>query len=112
MMAEASDASNPLAGLKDIQKAGGALPPVHLWNPPFCGDIDMRIAAGWHMVLHELADWPEAALHLVFEGFAQDDDKYFLVTPVEKCGIRVDDAPFVAVRMDVTGSGSQAIDPL
>jgi hypothetical protein len=45
MMTASRDASNPLAGLKDVQKAGAALPPVHLWNPPFCGNIDMRIAA-------------------------------------------------------------------
>jgi uncharacterized protein len=105
MMAEARDASNPLAGLKDVQKAGGALPPVHLWNPPFCGDIDMRIAADgtWFYMNSPIGRKP---LYTLFSRvIRRDGDDYFLVTPVEKCGIRVDDAPFVAVRMTVSGAG-------
>jgi uncharacterized protein len=105
MMAEARDASNPLAGLKDVEKAGGALPPVHLWNPPFCGDIDMRIAQDgtWYYMNSPIGRKP---LYTLFSRvLRRDADKYFLVTPVEKCGIRVDDAPFVAVRMHVTGGG-------
>jgi uncharacterized protein len=109
MMAEARDASNPLAGLKDVQKAGGALPPVHLWNPPFCGDIDMRIAGDgtWFYMNSPIGRKP---LYTLFSWvIRRDDDKYFLVTPVEKCGIRVDDAPFVAVRMNVSGAGPQQV---
>jgi uncharacterized protein len=105
MMAEARDASNPLAGLKDIQKAGGGLPPVHLWNPPFCGDIDMRIAQDgtWFYMNSPIGRKP---LYTLFSKvLRRDGDKYFLVTPVEKCGITVDDAPFVAIRMQVTGQG-------
>jgi uncharacterized protein len=104
MMAEARDASNPLAGLKEVHKTGG-LPPVHLWNPPFCGDIDMRIAGDgtWFYMNSPIGRKP---LYQLFSRvLRRDDDKYFLVTPVEKCGIRVDDAPFVAVRMSVSGSG-------
>jgi uncharacterized protein len=107
MMAEARDASNPLAGLKDIQKAGGSLPPVHLWNPPFCGDIDMRIAQDgtWFYMNSPIGRKP---LYTLFSRvLRKDDEQYFLVTPVEKCGIRVDDAPFVAVRMSVSGAGRQ-----
>ena len=105
MMTASRDASNPLAGLKDIQKAGAALPPVHLWNPPFCGDIDMRIAGDgtWFYMNSPIGRKP---LYTLFSRvIRKDDDKYFLVTPVEKCGIRVDDAPFVAVRMSVSGAG-------
>jgi uncharacterized protein len=104
MMAEARDASNPLAGLKEVHKAGG-LPPVHLWNPPFCGDIDMRIAGDgtWFYMNSPIGRKP---LYTLFSRvLRRDDDQYFLVTPVEKCGIRVDDAPFVAVRMTVSGVG-------
>ncbi len=68
-MAEARDASNPLAGLNNVQKAGGGLPLVHLWNPPFCGDIDMRIAGDGTWYLHELANRSKTALHAVFKGF-------------------------------------------
>ncbi len=108
-MAEARDASNPLAGLKDVQKAGGTLPPVHLWNPPFCGDIDMRIAGDgtWFYMNSPIG---RKRLYTLFSRvIRRDDDKYFLVTPVEKCGIRVDDAPFVAVRMAVSGTGRQQV---
>jgi hypothetical protein len=104
MMAEARDASNPLAGLKEVHKAGG-LPPVHLWNPPFCGDIDMRIAADgtWFYLNSPIGRKP---LYTLFSRvLRRDGDAYFLVTPVEKCGIKVDDAPFVAVRMEVSGFG-------
>jgi uncharacterized protein len=108
MMAEARDASNPLAGLKEVHKAGG-LPPVHLWNPPFCGDIDMRIAGDgtWYYMNSPIGRKP---LYQLFSRvLRRDEDKYFLVTPVEKCGIRVDDAPFVAVRMNVTGTGQEQL---
>jgi uncharacterized protein len=108
MMAEARDASNPLAGLKEVHKAGG-LPPVHLWNPPFCGDIDMRIAADgtWFYMNSPIGRKP---LYTLFSRvLRRDDNAYFLVTPVEKCGIKVDDAPFVAVRMNVTGAGRDQI---
>lgn len=104
-MAAASDASNPLKGLSDVVKTKGP-PPVHLWNPPFCGDIDMRIAADglWYYMNSPIGRKP---LMLLFASVLRfdDDGKYYLVTPVEKCGIRVDDAPFVAVRMRVEGQG-------
>jgi hypothetical protein len=105
MMAASRDASNPLAGLKEIQDGGAGLPPVHLWNPPFCGDIDMRIAADgtWYYMNSPIGRKP---LYTLFSRvLCKDGDSYFLVTPVEKCGIRVDDAPFTAVRMSVTGEG-------
>lgn len=104
-MAASRDASNPLAGLKEIEKTGSKLPPVHLWNPPFCGDIDMRIAADgtWYYMNSPIGRKP---LYLLFSRvLRRDDGKYFLVTPVEKCGIRVDDAPFTAIRMQAEGKG-------
>jgi uncharacterized protein len=105
MMAASRDASNPLAGLKELQGKGNALPPVHLWNPPFCGDIDMRIAADgtWFYMNSPIGRKP--LFTLFSRVIRRDGDDYFLVTPVEKCGIRVDDAPFVAVRMSVAGTG-------
>jgi uncharacterized protein len=109
MMAVTRDASNPLAGLKDVQVAAAKLPPVHLWNPPFCGDIDMRIAADgtWFYMNSPIGRKP---LYTLFSRvLRRDDDKYFLVTPVEKCGIRVDDAPFTAIRMEVSGDGPSQV---
>src|SRR5205809_5391350 len=101
-----SDASDPLQGLKEAQKAAKGLPPVHLWNPPFCGDIDMRIAADgtWFYMNSPIGRKP--LMKLFASVLRHDEDgKYYLVTLVEKCGIRVDDAPFVAIRMSVAGKG-------
>jgi hypothetical protein len=79
------------------------LPPVHLWDPPFCGDIDMRIATDgtWFYMKTPIGRLPLVKL---FAGvLKREGDKHFLVTPVEKVGITVDDAPFVAVEMKVEG---------
>ena len=80
-------------------------PPVHLWNPPFCGDLDMRIARdGTWFYLGTPIGRP--AMVRLFSSIIRKDGKdYFLVTPVEKVGITVDDAPFVAVDFSVTGQG-------
>jgi hypothetical protein len=80
-------------------KAAGARgpAPVHLWNPPFCGDLDMRIAPdGTWFYLGTPIGRP-AMVRLFASVLKREGDDYFLVTPVEKVGIRVDDAPFVAV---------------
>ncbi|MDA5193148.1 DUF1285 domain-containing protein [Govanella unica] len=89
-------------------KAGGGrgLPPVHLWNPEFCGDIDMRIArdGSWYYMGTPIGRKPMVRLFSTILRH-DDDDKYYLVTPVEKVGITVDDAPFLAVEMTVEGRG-------
>jgi hypothetical protein len=80
-------------------KAGKSLPPVHLWNPPFCGDLDMRIASdGTWFYLGTPIGRP-ALVRLFSTILKVEDGKHFLVTPVEKVGITVDDAPFLAVEM-------------
>ena len=81
------------------------LPPVHLWNPPDCGDLDMRIARdGTWFYLGMPIGRPEL-VRLFSTILRKDGDRYVLVTPVEKVGIAVDDAPFVAVDFTVTGEG-------
>jgi uncharacterized protein len=79
--------------------AGKGLPPVHLWNPPFCGDIDMRIASDgtWYYMGTPIGR--PALVRLFSTILKREDGKHFLVTPVEKVGIRVDDAPFLTVEM-------------
>ena len=84
-------------------------PPVHLWNPPFCGDLDMRIARdgtwfylGTPIGRHEL-------VKLFSSIIRKDGDDYFLVTPVEKVGIKVDDAPFVAVDFNRVDAGLEFV---
>ncbi len=82
------------------------LPPVHLWDPPFCGDLDMRIARdGTWFYLGTPIGRP-ALVRLFASILKREDDRYFLVTPVEKVGIRVDDAPFLAVDFAVEGAGA------
>ena len=78
-------------------------PPVEKWNPPFCGDIDMRIARDgtWFYMGTPIGRQP--LVNLFASIIRKDGDDYFLVTPVEKVGITVDDAPFVAVDFDQAG---------
>jgi uncharacterized protein len=75
------------------------LPPVHLWNPPFCGDLDMRIVADGTWFYMGTPIGRPALVRLFSTILTREDGKHFLVTPVEKVGIRVDDAPFLAVEM-------------
>ena len=97
---------SPDGALDGLREAVGASkrgpPPVHLWNPPDCGDIDMRIAADgtWFYCGSPIGRMP--LVQLFASVLRKDADRYVLVTPVEKVGIRVDDAPFVAVEMWAT----------
>ena len=104
------DASNPLKGLKEATAGGKGHPPVHLWNPPFCGDIDMRIAQDGTWVYMSSTIGRKPLFKLFASVLRQDEDgRFYLVTPVEKCGIRVDDAPFLAIRMNTEGEGRSQI---
>jgi uncharacterized protein len=76
-------------------------PPVHLWNPPFCGDLDMRIAGDGTWFYLKTPIGRPALVKLFASILKREGGRYFLVTPVEKCGITVDDAPFVAVEMRI-----------
>jgi hypothetical protein len=98
---EASE-SSPASGVDALaaqarKAAKKGPPPVHLWNPPFCGDLDIRIArdGAWFYLGTPIGR--EALVRLFASVLRRDGDGYFLVTPAEKVGIRVDDAPFVAV---------------
>ena len=99
----APSAESLAASAKAAQKGG--LPPVHLWNPPHCGQIDMRIARDgtWFYMGTPIAR--PALVKLFSTILRRDGDDYVLVTPVEKVGITVDDAPFVAVDVDRVGDG-------
>lgn len=83
------------------------LPPVHLWHPDNCRDIDMQIKedGSWHYM-----DSPidRASMVRLFAGILRrDEDEYFLVTPAEKCRIVVEDVPFQGVLLENSGSGRQ-----
>ena len=82
-------------------KAVRALPPVEKWNPPYCGELDLVIRRDGVWV-HEGTPIGRAALVRLFSTvLRREGDRYFLVTPVEKLGITVEDAPFIAVLMRV-----------
>jgi uncharacterized protein len=76
-------------------------PPVERWNPPFCGDLDMRIAADGTWFYLKTPIGRPALVKLFASVLKREGDGYFLVTPVEKCGITVDDAPFLAVELKI-----------
>ncbi len=80
-------------------------PPVHLWNPPFCGDLDMEIRRDGTWFYLGTPIGRHALVKLFSSIIRKDGEDYFLVTPVEKVGIRVADAPFVAVDAEVEGGG-------
>ena len=92
------------------REGGKGLPPVHLWNPPFCGDIDMRIATDGTWFYMKTPIGRPALVKLFASVLKREHGKYFLVTPVEKVGIVVEDAPFLAVEMRAEGkAGAQVL---
>jgi hypothetical protein len=83
--------------------------PVHLWNPPFCGDLDIRIARDgtWFYLGTPIG---RAPLVKLFSNILKlEEGKYYLVTPVEKVGIRVDDAPLHVIDFAVQGAGRDQV---
>lgn len=92
----------------DTNDPSKGLPPIDKWNPPFCGDIDMRIRSDgtWFYMGTPIGRHP--LVRLFSTVLRKDEDgRTYLVTPVEKVGIKVEDAPFVAVEMAVTGEGEE-----
>lgn len=95
--------------LAQLPKGEKGLPPVHLWNPDFCGHIDMRIARDGTWFYQGTPIGRKPMVKLFSSILRRDGDDYVLVTPVEKVGIQVDDAPFVAVALEVSGQGAEQI---
>jgi uncharacterized protein len=98
-------ASGPTAleGVIAAAKQGRGLPPVHLWNPAHCGEIDIVIKKNGLWFHEGTPIGREALVRLFSTVLRKDPDGYVLVTPVEKLAIRVEDAPFTAVRVDRDG---------
>jgi uncharacterized protein len=85
-----------------LPRENKGLPPVERWNPPFCGDIDMRIGTDGTWFYQKTPIGRPALVKLFASVLKREGEKYFLVTPVEKVGIVVDDAPFLAVEMNAS----------
>ena len=92
-----------------LAETGPRLPPVELWDPLFCGNLDMRIAADgtWYYLKTPIGR--PALVKLFASVLKREGDDYFLVTPVEKCGIAVEDAPFLAVELKVEGDAVRQV---
>lgn len=106
----AADAAGLQALVERAARAGKGLPPVERWNPPFCGDLDMEIRRDgtWFYLGTPIGRMP--LVQLFSTVLRKDEDgKTYLVTPVERVGIRVEDAPFVAVEMNVSGQGDAQV---
>jgi|TARA_B100001964_G_C14137481_1_gene555820 hypothetical protein len=97
-----------LGELESIQDMD--LPPVHLWDPPLSGDIDIRISRSgtW---FHEGTAITRQRLVRLFSSILrrESDGCYYLVTPVEKWRLQVDDVPFHCVLVDNEGSGEEQV---
>jgi uncharacterized protein len=102
--------TNRIAGLEALlkERQGKGRAPVEKWNPPYCGDIGMKIRADGVWIY---GGTPIGRMPLVklFAGVLRKDSdgKHYLVTPVEKVDVDVADAPFLAVEMEVRGSGRE-----
>ncbi len=102
-------AESPSLGLESLASriGKGRKPPVEKWNPPYCGEIDMRIATdGTWFYLGTPIGRP-ALVKLFASVLKREGERHFLVTPVEKVGIQVDDAPFLAVELEVENRGRE-----
>ncbi|KFB09463.1 DUF1285 domain-containing protein [Nitratireductor basaltis] len=106
----AGDAGALEAMISRAARAGKGAAPVEKWNPEFCGDLDMRIAADGNWFYMGTPIGRPALVQLFSSVLRKDEDgRTYLVTPVEKVGIIVEDAHFIAVEMTVTGQGDTQI---
>lgn len=92
-----------------LPRKKGGLPPVERWDPPFCGDIDMKIAADGTWFYQKTPIGRPALVKLFSSILKREGDKYYLVTPVEKVGLIVVDAPFLAVELKVEQADDQIL---
>ena len=106
----ATEARGLEALISRATRAGKGAAPVERWNPDFCGDLDMEIKQDgtWFYLGTPIGRMP--LVQLFSTVLRKDEDgRTYLVTPVERVGIRVVDAPFIAVEMDVSGAGAEQI---
>jgi uncharacterized protein len=109
-LAAATDSAGLEALISRAARAGKGAAPVDKWNPEFCGDLDMEIKADgtWFYMGTPIGRMP--LVQLFSSVLRKDEDgNTYLVTPVEKVGIRVEDAHFLAVEMDVSGRGEDQV---
>jgi hypothetical protein len=95
-----------LRAAEEAGQAGGR--PVESWNPPYCGDIGLKIRRDgvW---LYRDSPIGRASLVKLFASILRKDSdgKTYLVTPAEKVDVAIEDAPFLAVELATEGSGRE-----
>ena len=103
--------TNPASLLQQISKFDKEnLPPVHLWNPPLCKNVEMKIdrEGRWYFMNSPIGR--ERMVKLFSKVLRFDEDgEYYLVTPVEKIRIEVEERPFVIVNYELTREGKNQI---
>jgi len=101
---------NPASLFQNISKFEKKFPPVHLWNPPLCENVDMRISKDgtWYFM-----NSPISRLRMVklFSRVLRldKDGCYYLVTPVEKIKLEVEDKPFIVIDFKILNPGKDQI---
>ena len=114
-MSKTKNVSKPTSGQTDSliraaqESSRKGPPPVHLWDPPFCGDLDMRIARDGTWFYEGTPIGRPALVRLFASILKLEDEKFFLVTPDEKVGIVVEDAPFIAIDFEQTGGAEPVL---
>ena len=99
----AGEAKGRLETVAAATTGHAGLPPVHLWNPPLCGDIGLKIARDGTWFYQNSPITRPGLVKLFASVLRRDGDSHFLVTPVEKVPIEVEDAPFLAVELRQEG---------
>ena len=89
--------------LSDVNKGKNKkLPPIESWNPPYCGEIDMHIKRNgdWYFggTIFKRLSLVKLFASVLLREVDDDSDDYYLVTPVEKVKIAVEDAPFILTQ--------------
>ena len=101
--------TDPLRGLDAARKSTRGPAPVHLWNPAYCGEIDMRIARDGTWFYNGTPIGRPALVQLFSNILRKDPERFVLVTPVERVGIVVEDAPFLGVELSREGEGASQV---
>jgi uncharacterized protein len=104
--ATGGDPLERLSAALGVVVGGKEPPPVERWNPPYCGEIDLRIASDGAWFYNGTPIGRPALVKLFASILRKDPERHVLVTPVERVGIVVEDVPFLAVAMAVEGEGA------
>ena len=99
-----------IAQVEKVENGKKGLPPVHLWEPDYCGDIGLRIARDGQWYYDNSPIGRKRIVRLFSTILRHDEDgEHYLVTPVEKIRIEIEDAPFIATLLHISGEGRDQV---